>query len=120
MGDKLENYIVYVKSNILFDKVFNDTDEMMYDDRGKEIAKQLVRSAGSIPANIEEGYGRGHGKEFAYFLRISRGSARETKGWYNRAKKLLDPDLLNERKKEIDEVISLLISMINTLEKKEK
>ncbi|MCK5561186.1 MAG: four helix bundle protein, partial [Thermoplasmata archaeon] len=86
----------------------------------KEIAKQLVRSAGSIPANIEEGYGRGLGKEFAYFLRISRGSARETKGWYNRAKKLLDPSLLNERMKEIDEVISLLVSMINTLEKKEK
>lgn len=120
MRDNLENYVVYAKSNILFDKVFDDTDEIMFDVRGKELARQLVKSAGSISANIEEGYGRGYGKEFAYFLRISRGSARETKGWYNRAKKLLDPDLIDERMKEIDEVISLLVSMINTLEKKKK
>jgi four helix bundle protein len=93
---------------------------MIDDDRGKEIARQLIRSAGSIPANIEEGYGRGLGKEFAYFLRISRGSARETKGWYKRSKRLLDPDIVYERMNEIDEVISLLVSMINTLENKEK
>jgi four helix bundle protein len=33
----------------------------MKDIRGRAIAEQLIRSVGSICANIEEGYGRGFG-----------------------------------------------------------
>ena len=118
MIDPLENYLVYTKANELFDKVMEDTNELLKDLRGKEIAKQLTRSSSSISANIEEGYGRGYSDEFIRYLKISRGSARETKGWYHRSKHFLDSTLIEQRKKEVDEIISLLVVMINTLESK--
>jgi four helix bundle protein len=110
MKDPLENYPLYIKAMELFDKVCGDTDILIKDIRGREIAKQLVRSSGSICANIEEGYGRGSTKEFTHFLRISRGSARETRGWYRRSKFLLEKNTISERIKEIDEIIALLVS----------
>lgn len=50
------------------------------------IGKQVVRSADSIGANIEEGYGRYHYKENRNFCYFSRGSIIETKGWLKKSK----------------------------------
>ena len=118
MKDLLDNYIVYSKSHEFYENVFDDVYELQKDFRGKEIAKQLIRSAGSICATIEEGYGRGYPQDFLRYLRISRGSARETKGWYIRSKRLLKAEILKTRIKQIDEIIFLLIRMIKTLEAK--
>lgn len=90
----------------------------MKDVRGREIAKQLIRSSGSISANIEEGYGRGFGKEYPQYLRVSRGSARETKGWYRRSARLLDANVLNDRTTQLNGIIAMLSSTISTLEQK--
>ena len=87
--DPLLTYPLYLKGLELFDNVVKETDLLMHDVRGREMARQIVRSAGSISANFEEGYGRGSTKDFGYHLRISRGKARETKGWYLRAKNFL-------------------------------
>jgi four helix bundle protein len=115
MKDPLEKYPVHIKAMDLFDKAMEDSEFLMRDIRGREIVKQLTRTAGSISANIEEGYGRGYPNEFLRHLKISRGSARETKGWYIRSKRFLNSELIDERTNEIDEIISLLVSMINNL-----
>jgi four helix bundle protein len=47
---------------------------------------QLRQICGKYAANIEEGYGRGFGRDDARFLIIALGSARETRGWYLRAR----------------------------------
>lgn len=115
VDDPLENYPVYVKSLELFDLVVDDTDILIKDIRGREIARQLIRSAGSISANFEEGFGRGSQKEFSHYLRISRGSARETKGWYRRSKKFLPEGLIASRIDLINEIIAISTSMVRKL-----
>ncbi len=78
----------------------------------------MIRSVGSISANIEEGFGRGFGKEFAHFLRISRGSARESKGWYKKSKFLLEPNIIQERIALLDSIIKMTTATIQTLKNK--
>ena len=67
---------------------------------------QIIRSAGSISANIEEGFGRGFGRDYARFLKIAVGSARETQGWYWRGRKLLPPKVCQHRIALLDEIIA--------------
>ncbi len=118
MDDPLLRYPAYVKALEWYDRVMEDTDLLMHDPRGEAIAKQMVRSAGSVSANFEEGYGQGTTPEFIHSLRISNGEARETKGWYRRSKKFLPADLIAKRMQESDEVIALICSMIDALRKK--
>ncbi|MGB8646107.1 MAG: four helix bundle protein [Anaerolineae bacterium] len=109
----LWNFGVYPKSSFLYELVWCDCDIFKKDIRGRAIVDQIIRSAGSICANIEEGYGRGFGRDYAHFLNYGLGSARETQGWYCRAQHLLLPVVLEQRLSLIDEVIALLVRAIN-------
>jgi four helix bundle protein len=67
MKDRLNEVLFYQMSVELWNEHWNDCDILVKDVRGREIVKQLTRSVGSISANIEEGYGRGFGKEYLCF-----------------------------------------------------
>lgn len=118
MADSLDKVIFYQKSQELWNMFWADSEVLLQDVRGKELARQLTRSVDSISANIEEGYGRGFGKEYPQFLRISRGSARETKGRYIRCEKILGSKIVEERTKLLDEIIAMETKTIQTLENK--
>ncbi len=120
MKDPLYKYLVSQKALEFYDHVMEDTDALMKDIRGREVARQLVKAAGSISANFEEGFGRGTTKEFIYHLNVSKGSARESKGWYWRSQKFLPRTLIGQRQKEADEIIALLASTVTTLKSKQK
>ena len=116
--DNLENFGIYQLSKQLWDLFWSDSEILIKDPRGKEIARQLTKSAYSISANIEEGYGRGFGKEYPNFLRYSRGSARETKGGYERAKFLLDDTIVTDRIALLNRIIGGLNNTLKTLKNK--
>jgi len=50
--------------------------------------------------------------KIACAFKFSLGSARESKGWYYRARNLLKPDVLSHRLSLISEVIALLVTEI--------
>ena len=108
----LWNSIGYQKALFLYDLAWFDCEKLMQDLRGRAIAQQLIRSAGSISANMEEGYGRGLGRDYARFLGYALGSARETQGWYFRARHLLSEDVITHRMALINEIIALLVTTV--------
>lgn len=90
-SEKFWLLIAYQKALYLYDLIWNDTQAWIRDDRGQILSKQIIGSADSVCSNIEEGYGRGYGKQFLQFYGYSLGSARETKGRLYRAKAFLLP-----------------------------
>jgi len=100
----------YRKALFFYDLAWQDCQKLMRDRRGQAVAEQLIRSVGSVGANVEEGHGRGYGKQRNWFLTVAIGSARESKGWYWRGRELLSPDVLDHRLALADEVIALLVT----------
>ena len=103
----LEQFGAYLKARELFDLVIRDMEGLKADPQCYRLIAQQVASADSICANIEEGYGRQSRVEYVRFLDIARGSARETRGRYERMKLWLTQDLIIERVKLIDEIIGI-------------
>jgi len=112
-NDPLWQMEAYRLALFLHDLAWEDCAQMMKDRRGKAIAEQLIRSAGSIGANIEEGYGRGFGKPFALFLRYSLGSTRETRGWYYRGRRLLAPEVIKHRYDLLSQTTAFIVVALN-------
>jgi four helix bundle protein len=84
------------------------------------IISQLKRAASSIPANIAEGNGKQHLKEYIQFLYVSKSSLNETRYFL-----LLSKDLgyveVNKYKELIDHlnhIEKMLMGLINSLKRK--
>ena len=79
------------------------------------ISKQLLRSATSIGANVEEATAAQTKKDFAYKMSISSKEARETRYWLKLLNKsnLVDTDL-SVHLEQIEEIIRILTSIVKT------
>ncbi len=113
----LEQFGAYRKAKELFDLVVRDMEVLKQDARCYPLIGQQAASADSICANIEEGYGRLSRVEYVRFLGIARGSARETRGRYERMDHWLAQDVISERVKLIDEIKGILTSSIGRMRK---
>lgn len=118
--DRLESFGIYQLACELFREFWKDSEILMKDVRGRELAKQQTRSLDSVCANIEEGYGRGFNRELPQHLKISRGEARESRGRYLRCQHLLPADLIKQRVSTWDRILGGLTNTINTIESKQK
>jgi four helix bundle protein len=84
------------------------------------LVSQMRRSAISIPANIAEGYRRGHRKEYIQFLRIAQGSCGELETFLSISKDLgfIKEKDFEEFEKAQDEISRLLQALISSLANK--
>ena len=110
--DSLWTFQTYRLALHLADLAWFDAGKLLLDARGKTLGWQLIRSAGSIAANIEEGHGRGFGKDNGRFQTIALGSAKETRGWHYRSRHILDPATLEHRLTLTSQIISGLVKSI--------
>jgi four helix bundle protein len=112
-NDPIWKFEAYPKALLLYDLAWEECEQLAYDVRGLEIVRQLIRSTGSISANIDEGYGRGIERgEYIQYLRYALGSARETRSWYYKARRLLEDALVAHRIGLCNEIIALLVTAI--------
>ena len=81
------------------------------------LVSQMRRSAISIPANIAEGYRRGHRKEYIQFLRIAQGSCGELETFLSMSKDLgfIKEKDFEELENAQDEISRLLQALISAL-----
>ena len=119
-NDRLESFGIYKLARQLFDSFWSDSEVLGKDFRGRELAEQQVRSLDSVCANIEEGFGRGFGKELPQHLKIARGEARESRGRYERCQHLLPTNLICQRTALLDHIIGGLTKTITTIEARQK
>ena len=65
---------------------------------------------------MEDGFGRGFGKELPQHLKISLGEARESCGRYERCNHLLPPETIAQRVSALSHIIGGLTKTIQTIE----
>jgi len=110
---KFWSLIAYQKALYLYELLWQDTEEWRKDERGQALSKQIIGSSDSVCSNIEEGFGRGFGKQLLQFYVYSLGSARETKGRIYRAKVFYSQETLQKRLTLASEVVALVLTEIN-------
>lgn len=83
------------------------------------LINQIRRSSSSVGANIAEGFGRYHYKEFIKFLYNSRGSLQETKHWMILSQQLgyVTTSIADEIVEMIDKINVKINNSINATEK---
>ena len=92
----------------------SDTRSMADDRRYLPLAAQLCRAAGSVPANIAEGYPRQSPKDRVRYYEYALGSTEEVKTWYLSLREHLAPGRLDERLSLLRSITRLLLTMIRS------
>ncbi|MFN6512913.1 MAG: four helix bundle protein [Nostoc sp. CreGUA01] len=115
-GVKLAESIIQQKSFEFALKII-DLYIQLQEQREYVLSKQLLRSATSIGANVEEATGGQSRKDFLAKMYIAYKEARETKYWLRllEKSKLVNIDLTNELI-YADEIIRILSSIVKTTE----
>lgn len=117
-ADRLESFGIYRLARQLFDEFWSDSEVLGKDFRGRELARQPVRSLDSVCANLEEGFGRGFGKELPQHRKIARGEARESRGRYERCRYLPPISVVGARVGALNHIIGGLTKTIQTIERR--
>jgi four helix bundle protein len=109
VGSNFRSMALWRESQSFAERVAELVVELPKDIAATSIGSQLVRSAGSIPANIAEGYGRFSQAAYRNHLSIARGSAFESESWL---------DLLHRRHYLDDEAARELLALCSSVQQK--
>jgi len=94
-----------------------DTRPLRGDARFADTAAQLCRAAGSVAANIAEGYPRQSGRDRIRYYEYALGSAAEVKVWYLNGRTTLPPGVIEDRFALLRSITRLLLTMIRSTRK---
>lgn len=111
-----ENLRVYQLAEALADEVW-DTVVAWPPLAKRTFGEQLVRAADSIGANIAEGEGRGSYRDNRRFVRIARGSFKETQHFLRRAfrRQFLSPEQVESLKEKTDALAPMLNAYLKSI-----
>ena len=100
--------------------VIKMTETLPRNQAAKTLARQIVASSGSIPANIAEGHGRYSVAAYRNHLSIARGSAAETDTWLDLLRRAgyIEPARAEELHRECLVLLAGLTRQMKSLEAK--
>lgn len=103
---------VYQLALFVFQVSQRDIETLKQKKARSDLINQLYRAAGSVPANIVEGYGRNSGKERRHFFEVALGSAREVDLWYQESESLLGATVVEYRRKVLSRLCGGLVKLL--------
>ncbi len=114
--DHFTDLDVWRKSHELFLEVLKELDRLPRTRAASALTDQIVRSLGSIGANIAEGFNRSKAK-FLNSLDIALGEANESENWLYklRAAGFIAPDHANAHVRECIRIEKMLGALIRSL-----
>jgi four helix bundle protein len=111
-ADLLWKQEIYRLALFVSDLAWEDSGKLLRERRTTSIADQLYRATGNISSNIAEDYSRGTGKDRARFYEYALGSARESRDWYYKARRVLREKVTDHRIDLMTQVIRLTLTTI--------
>ncbi len=116
---KIEHFTdldVWRRSHELFLAVFRELDELPHTKAAAALTDQVVRSLGSIGANIAEGFNRSQAK-FLNCLDIALGEANESENWLYKLRDMgfMTRDRANAHVRNCIEVEKMLGALIRSI-----
>lgn len=110
--DALWQTDIYRIALFMGDLSWHDVCKLSKDRRMFSFSDQLYKAAGSVSANISEGYSRASGKDQARFYEYALGSARESRDWYFKGRHVLGMTVTLHRLNLLAQIIRSLLKMI--------
>lgn len=109
---------VWRRSHKMFLDLLEDIKKFPKSAEARIITDQMVRSVGSISANIAEGFNSRSTKQYLNYLDIAKRTTSESENWYYKVKDatLLAKDIAEMRIAECVEISKMLQGLINSLE----
>jgi four helix bundle protein len=95
--DSLWKMAAYRLALFLADLGWHDVTKLVKDRRTLGLSSQLYEALCSISANIAEGYSRGTSRDRARFYEYALGSARESRDWYFKSRRILGEKVVYHR-----------------------
>ncbi|HXH20881.1 MAG TPA: four helix bundle protein [Dehalococcoidia bacterium] len=112
------NLLTWQKSQELAAEIIGLSLGLRPDRANDALVRQLVRAAGSVPANIAEGYGRYSRAAYRSHLSYARGSAHEVQSWLDLLARSgdLQPEEAATLDARYEELVKLLTSRMKDLD----
>ena len=119
MKKKVEHFTdleVWRRSHQLFLDLIRDLDQFPQTRTAASLVDQIVRSCGSVGANIAEGFNRSK-KKYLNSLDIALGEADETENWLYKIRDagFVDRDTANHRIRECIEIEKMLNGLMRSI-----